>query len=260
MIKTFCRGCAFATYDDNDSEQIGCELGRLNKFVERGVTVNIEDDNSKSIDVACNAYRNSKWAKQFTEEGKFEVQKWKEIVKKEIKPKFDILIMHDVDDNEQTLERTINSFNPYRDFIKKIVVVAYNTVDVLGLLTRHAGKNLFVVKPLEKYTTSLYLDGMEEAKQRISSTFFLTTKTGFEINDTFFTNFDRYLNEDLYFPLMLHSEDILECPIVFNTQFYKFFHVRYMNVIEAALSTENNYKNGEILSNGYKTISNSYTS
>lgn len=260
MIKTFCRGCAFATYNDDDTEQVGCALERLTKFAERGVTVNTEEDKSKSVDRPCNAYRNSKWASGFTEPGKFEVEKWIGLVKQEIKPKFDVIIMHDVDDTESELEQTIASFADYRQLVRKIVVVAYGNVDILGLLTRHSGKNVFVVKPLNKYETSLYIDGMEEAKQRLSSTFFLTTKTGFRLNSSFFGNFDRYLNEDLFFPLMLHSEDILDCPIVFNTNFYKFFHNRYENVIEAVLSTENEYKNGEILNNGYKTISNRYLS
>ena len=62
--KTLCENCIFATYNDDNTQQTGCELGRIEKYQALGCVVSAKNEEtgrqSYVIDNrVCMACRNS---------------------------------------------------------------------------------------------------------------------------------------------------------------------------------------------------------
>ena len=118
MVRTLCKDCVFATHEED--VQVGCELGRLEKYKLLGCVVDAEEvETGKKSFVIDNRYclacRNQKWG------DKVEEEKWVESVHKEMLLQFQAIIFHDKE--EADLKKTIASLIEQQVPPEKIVLI-----------------------------------------------------------------------------------------------------------------------------------------
>ena len=69
-LTTACKQCVFANYIGKT--QIDCKLGRIKKFREKGVDIieaeDLEENEFFVLEAWCNAYREQKWADEWTDQ------------------------------------------------------------------------------------------------------------------------------------------------------------------------------------------------
>lgn len=91
VIKTICRDCVFAKFNDDVSEQTGCTLNRLDKFKTQNRTNLISDmpDSVKyfEINTFCNTCRNADWSSK--------LENLEEKVLKEVQIRLDFIIFEE---------------------------------------------------------------------------------------------------------------------------------------------------------------------
>ena len=118
MVRTLCKDCVFATHEEN--VQVGCELGRLEKYKLLGCVVDAEEvETGKKSFVIDNRYclacRNKDWGDKINEE------KWIETVREEMLLQFQAIVFYDK--GEQELKKTIGSLMEQVILPEKIVIV-----------------------------------------------------------------------------------------------------------------------------------------
>ena len=103
--QTACKNCVFAVYDHKT--QIGCQLGRVEKYIERDEVIEAFDDDAEFyvIQGICNTVREMEW-----NNGVANIEK----VMKEARPKFDVYM--DADNiSEGYVEELIQFYNDTLD-------------------------------------------------------------------------------------------------------------------------------------------------
>jgi len=128
-IRTTCKSCVFAQFNNEVTEQIGCELGRLSIFQDRGLAELKVDEETQfkhyEINKFCNACRNLEWSNKFEDPIKS--------IEKEIQIKVDVVIIDQedklnnvvVDDWLEKIKESIDSATNQTIKPSKIVVGFY---------------------------------------------------------------------------------------------------------------------------------------
>ena len=119
MVRTLCKECVFATHEEDI--QVGCELGRLEKYKLLGCVVDAEEvETGKKSFVIDNRYclacRNKDWGEKIDEE------KWVEVVREEMLLQFQSIVFHNK--GEEELKKTIGSMMEQSLPPEKIIIVS----------------------------------------------------------------------------------------------------------------------------------------
>lgn len=150
---TSCNGCKFAEWTENN-KQIGCDLGRLDKFKELGVEiVEAMDDTHEFFVVGdrCAAYRKTDW------EGDIE---------KELALEYDVvLLMTPTETEEQAIDLISRSIEEIflQDHLPRKIVIA-NTNKYLNKVILAARNTFARLNPLRKGENVLHdtIDVLED--------------------------------------------------------------------------------------------------
>ena len=118
MPRTLCKNCIFAVHEKD--KQVGCSLGRLEKYESLGCVVKAEEEETGKQSFVidnryCLACRNQDWG------DKVDKEKWEEIVREEMGLQFQALIFHDKEESD--LKQTISSLMNQLYVPKRIVVI-----------------------------------------------------------------------------------------------------------------------------------------
>ena len=120
-VVTSCAACCFADYEGKT--QVGCELGRIEKFQERGTKVIEAEDGEREFYVIhrmCNFYREEDWAEYWKDKEKR--------VKKENAIRVNFIIPINEDDTLEGLEKTLLSIATQEEF-EAVKVITMNNSD-----------------------------------------------------------------------------------------------------------------------------------
>lgn len=132
MIKTNCKDCAFAIYDNN--KQTSCAFDRINVFGSEAKLITENEEQFYTIDRLCTYYRNKSWGYK-TED--------KEKVLEESSLKFDIVF--DCDNinksQEQIITHFINSNTYYSSRLNIYLLHEYQTYDIIKQYVSNIAKN-----------------------------------------------------------------------------------------------------------------------
>ena len=106
-IQTKCHECIFATFNNN-KQQLGCELGRSEKFSAQGKTktTNIRGTKALEISTVCNTYRDKEWEEAWHEHNDVQ-SNWqhpKDDVRNFVTCKVDFVIVENTDDDIDKVE------------------------------------------------------------------------------------------------------------------------------------------------------------
>ena len=117
MISTSCQHCIFAQY--KDKTQIGCEIGRLEKFTELGAEVveayNEEGEFYVIKKHVCMYCRHKDWGRTYLQ------KQWLEQIQQEIQVKYQVIIL--ANNSLEDIEQAINSLNQQTICPRHITVI-----------------------------------------------------------------------------------------------------------------------------------------
>ena len=119
-VVTSCAACCFADYEDKT--QVGCELGRIEKFQEKGTKVIEAEDGEKEFYVVhrlCTSYREEDWAEYWKDKEKR--------VKKEIAVRVNFIVPINEDDTLEGLQKTLLSIATQEEFEAVKVITMNNS-------------------------------------------------------------------------------------------------------------------------------------
>ena len=119
-VVTSCAVCCFAEYEGKT--QVGCELGRIEKFQEKGTKVVEAEDGEKEFYVIhrmCNCYREQDWAEYWKNK--------KKRVLKENAVRVNFIVPINEDDTLEGLEKTLLSIATQEEFEAVKVITMNNS-------------------------------------------------------------------------------------------------------------------------------------
>ena len=122
QVVTSCAACCFADYEGKT--QVGCELGRIEKFQEGGTRVIEAEDGEKEFYVVhrmCNFYREEEWAEYWKDKEKR--------VKKENAVRVSFIVPVNEDDTLEGLQKTLLSIAMQEEFEAVKVITMNNSTN-----------------------------------------------------------------------------------------------------------------------------------
>ena len=119
-VVTSCAACCFADYEGKT--QVGCELGRIEKFQEKGTKIVEAEDGEREFYVVhrmCNCYREQDWAEYWKNK--------KKRVNKENAVRVNFIVPINEDDTPEGLEKTLVSIATQEEFEAVKVITMNNS-------------------------------------------------------------------------------------------------------------------------------------
>ena len=204
-LHTSCRDCIFATYDEQNKTQKGCELNKIEKLINSGVKVVESFDEEKEFYVldnhACMTYRKKLLPNKTIEEQA-------EIAKKQATPRIDCVITvesDDILDLEKTIKSLINQENQFHEVVF-CILSKIKPSQIVSLINTNEGKFKWSIKQIiDEYWTGS--KAINVAVQKSRSTYASVFNSGFEIPKTFVKEMCHSLTEDMKRFIMLNSVD-----------------------------------------------------
>jgi hypothetical protein len=211
MIKTKCDDCIFANI--NYAQQTGCELGFVEKFIERGEATLNEITRFYEINRLCRACRNSDWAKE-KEDGYVAIEE-------ELRIKYSLIIVEncidDIEDIYFALNDTLQSIIKQKNMPEKIVICISNPEvnrvefsNKIKLVFSAFENNGFNVK----YCISFIIDTLSTTEEivdigftKTDTMFYTVVQNGFELPENFSDLLDKLINKDLEKVVMVKGFD-----------------------------------------------------
>ena len=192
-LHTSCEHCCFKTLD-NQEKQVGCQLGRLDKFKEQGTLVETVGDNFLIKNRFCETLRTKIWLRKFDN-----TVDAINAVYKEITIEVDLIIMilgwHTFDDFQKTLDSVLG-----QELKPKCLRVVINNEDVFQarvfeLLAEVLPEDMefYVHKMTEISSVNLAFDTAADA---CKSAFYCVFQSGFIIPKNYLSSIDNSLNRD----------------------------------------------------------------
>jgi hypothetical protein len=198
-IKTICRDCIFAEFNEEYTKQTGCKLNRLSKFAAAGLIKDLYDEKTGLISVEiqrfCNACRNSEWASKYEDP--------EDKLKKEIELRLDFIV---IDNEKESWEDDIISSckSLVNQTIKprKIIILFYrSTKPIVSLrekiisLLKETNIKYEIVNVLRSVPNINNV--IDEAITKSNSQYYTLCDAGDTIDNNFIEKLNKLLNEDL---------------------------------------------------------------
>jgi hypothetical protein len=191
-IRTICRDCVFAVYDDKLTHQVDCKFGRIKKFKEQDKLIQLEDKETNlkyfAINTLCNRCRNIEWGLH-QEDIENRV-----IEETTIRIAYILIANHD---NDRLME-TLNSIliqNPQP--IKIAVVFSYGNTQIKEFVSKIKGlpAKIDVVNVLQDFSMHNLIDS--GAKRLLNSQYITVIGEGNIMPANFAKRLDSLINEEL---------------------------------------------------------------
>jgi hypothetical protein len=195
-IKTSCRKCVFAIFDNNI--QTGCKFNRTDIFRQKNKLYEIKEDDNLFfiIDTMCNTCRDVKWADKYEDP--------MNQVKKEIEPKIHTFIVDKSDDNADLVKHrilsTVKSLNKssIKPYILHLVIQNYNltteVIDILNIVKEKFNKN---TKLTITYALDRELDMVDSAISLVEQPYYMVVKSGEKLPSDYIDKFNKAINSEL---------------------------------------------------------------
>lgn len=124
--QTLCKDCIFAVYNNENTQQVDCKLGRLEKYRELGCLVDAKEKETGRMSYVidnrvCMACRNHKWL-EMKEYADAPEDEWESLVKKEMAIQYQAIVFYD--STEEDLKKTVLSLANQSIKPKKIIIVS----------------------------------------------------------------------------------------------------------------------------------------
>jgi hypothetical protein len=194
-IKTICRDCIFAEFTDDAVTQVGCKLGRLDKYRDNGKATAIEDDNGLEyyeISTFCNTCRNPEWDDKFSDPV--------ERVLKEVELKVDAVILDDSNHAnwQDEIMTSVKSLLAQELRPCRIVIVCYRKNDKflnMRAEMEKAGIKYDIVNVLD-YAKSPYAL-LNQGVKKCRNQYYTVVESGDELPVDYFSKLNNILNNEL---------------------------------------------------------------
>lgn len=196
-----CRDCIFAKYDGKT--QVGCQLGRLEVYRERGQVVEAYD-NDLEFDVvngtACHFFRdrNSAWAKKFADTPATQARK-------EVTMRIEVIVILQDGDTIEKLKNTIESVKSQELQPTAVYVIhnadALNIGDVHVFLVKNAlGLNWTLTDICKRAPIGGRIswgECVDEIFSKLHGHFYVLVTPGQALPSAFLLNIDRAINDNM---------------------------------------------------------------
>lgn len=208
-MDTICRDCVFAEWDGET--QNGCEFGRIDKFDERGVEIEGEEDEAtgkkyfRILGRFCNTCRS---ASAPSLDGK-PSRKWAEIVRNEVKVRISMCVYVGPDDDADDAMATIDSIYAQYEPPYEIVVIRNRTKageSVFSNRMAYEGRGIpwrvqnvqGVMRPDNTYDPEpTFGDAVDAAVANCQATFYTVSKAGYTYSAHYIRTIDMAINDEL---------------------------------------------------------------
>lgn len=204
-LHTSCKDCVFAIYDNKT--QKGCELGRLDKYREKGVEIIEAFDNDLEFDIVnghqCVAYRhmgpNSQWYQDTLPEERIAK------VRREITVRTDVIIPVSSDSDIALLPQTLKSAREL-ELAPLSVVVVNNQEDVkagaiISLLNKEASGLNWTLSDIKEKTNDgkkvSTLRAIDIASSKLKGHFYTVLNPGDTLPPSFTKDLDVAVTDEL---------------------------------------------------------------
>lgn len=203
-VHTACKNCVFAEYDG--ATQIGCEVGRLEKYIE----ISPEDvlecyDDEKEFCVInnkfCLYYRSDRWgAKQTVPK-----DEWSSLIRNQMKIMYHAIILGKENSTLEDFHTSIDSLAKQSIKPRLVTAILRNIKDVRGSAVRDIFTNYReeIIEWRIENTVNLglepldYVDiAIDGTKQKVYS-FYSVMDAGYKLSEGFSDELDRAINDDL---------------------------------------------------------------
>ena len=216
-VVTSCAACCFAEYEDKT--QVGCELGRIEKFREKGAKIIEAEDGEREFYVVhrmCNCYREKDWAEYWKHK--------KKRVLKENAIRVNFIVPINEDDTLEGLEKTLLSIDTQEEFEAVKVITMNNSnkdnFDIVHKLHEvfgsYAEQTSYLNKSEEGTTfvggsmvekNSDFWTLLEASFAFVVNGYYAVFNCGTEVPLDFLKTINRAINEDLEQVLMIEPFD-----------------------------------------------------
>lgn len=205
--ETLCEHCIFATM--RGGIQNGCYLKRLEKLKYRF------EDGSYIIEGFCSACRNIYWS---TANNIKTNEQAAELVYKEIKLQYDVIIVCEPEDSEKSIRFTLDKIASKSYKPKRVIVTTKMTSEnqsmVSKLATEYDESHTFMMS----VETELPLR-LKPAVDKGKSAFILFVNPGNDYDEQIINEFDEALNVELKPKFLFASEKFYICPHFLYAQY-----------------------------------------
>lgn len=188
MIKTSCKDCVFAIY--NDGRQTDCYAGRLEKFPEKS----LQDDTYFIIDRFCNLCRDGSWGE--VNPGTLDEQL--AIARRDAQITVDAIIYHDQTHTLNDLKSTINSLVNNTILPRRIVIsladIKVKPSEVRMFLNGKGLQHWNIDRLLVRMTRD---EAIKHASRLCKSTYCTTAESGFVYPTNFIEALNKMINSEM---------------------------------------------------------------
>ncbi len=207
-LKTSCKDCFYAKYDEDNKKQIGCHFNKLEKLQQIGIAIEKVQDEEKEffmlLSHACMAYR----TKSSMIEANQEIEKSMIDTRKQMSPRIGVVInvCEDIIDN---LKKTIQSIvDQELSFYEVIFCISSNIKpsEIMSLINELKCTFKWSIKQIvDEYWVGS--KALNVAVQKSKSTYFALFKMGFVIPKTFVKEIDVAICDDMKRFIILKAID-----------------------------------------------------
>ncbi len=203
-MDTSCKLCVLAEYEGN--VQVGCQIGRLDKFKDGGAVLDIQSDEDKDYFMIRNRVCNA-CTQESVVEG-IPSRKWEETIMKRIGVRCNMAVYvgpnHTFYDALQTLDSIVNQEHPAYE-IKVLLQGKHDVGEYMALMNNYklsipwiVQEIVYEIEDLDKQKwTSNYLMALDLTMENIKSTYYSVSNAGYEYSSAFLSTINRALNIDL---------------------------------------------------------------
>lgn len=204
-----CKGCVFAEYDGLC--QVGCNLGRIDKFRERGADVKVELTDTDAPDGGVSTYviKDRVCLARRTEDSDVirtnRPNEWAKAVRKEIELRLEAVIVLNGGSSLEDLKMTVTSLEKQSlRPISTVIVINQDDVPALTVIWAMRGSTLpeWRVRHIrereengERVSLERALDLSVDTEKRCL--YYSVFHAGFEVPENFVSDIDRRLNDEL---------------------------------------------------------------
>lgn len=194
-LRTICRDCIFALYDEQYTEQEGCIFGRTEKYKAQNKLKQIEDEETElkyyEISTVCNLCRNGDWASNFEDPTAKALE--------QIKVKVGFVVLGG--DNDGLLWYTLDSILRQTVLPDKIVVVFYartkSSIDIINYLTKHAQPKGVEFELVNVFKTDKIEYLIDVGVSKLNSQYYTIYKSYRDLSPYFIEKLNKAINEDM---------------------------------------------------------------
>jgi hypothetical protein len=229
-LQTRCHECIFAQFSEltTGNQQIGCDLGRSEKFRQQGKAERkiLENVDAYEISTACTTYRDAQWLDKYEEENDVPAI---DSVRDFVKPRVDFIIVEHTKDDLEKVEskfiKTINSILAQEIPPRSVVFVLDNdplfkhirvVLDLIDSMLIDSGFDYQLVRNMEQPVE--YYRLLDVGVAKTTGTYYTHYELGVEIPKNLIDGLDAAINDSMWTVCYVEAEGDDNCDDVLTAR------------------------------------------